>query len=227
MPLENAFFARNQLRVNSRRLRSVLAIFFIGSMRERITCVHEQSRNRSADCPPSKRCSLTLDNGREFARPLDLERHLSLPVYFAHPCHAREPGTDENTNDLLRQYLTQTYRPDAGHGAATTRLRTPIEPPAAQVSRLPQPLRDFHAREPGQPLPPTLVGSTLKAPWRRIGRCREATRAPRRPRAWDNAVIGTTSPPPTTMLLAQRDKAEGSGDRVLRKSGENVLPTGS
>lgn len=55
--------------------------------------------------PASKRHSLTLDNGREFARPLELERRLGLPIFFAHPYHAWERGTNENTNGLLRQYL--------------------------------------------------------------------------------------------------------------------------
>ena len=52
-----------------------------------------------------KRHSLTLDNGREFARPAELERKLAMPVYFAHPYHSWERGTNENTNGLLRQYL--------------------------------------------------------------------------------------------------------------------------
>lgn len=55
--------------------------------------------------PAGKRRSLTLDNGREFARPLELERKLAMPVYFAHPDHSWERGTNENTNGLLRQYL--------------------------------------------------------------------------------------------------------------------------
>ena len=55
--------------------------------------------------PGSKRHSLTLDNGREFARPAELERRLGLKVFFAHPYHAWERGTNENTNGLLRQYV--------------------------------------------------------------------------------------------------------------------------
>ena len=54
--------------------------------------------------PASKRHSLTLDNGREFARPLELERRLSVRIFFAHPYHSWERGTNENTNGLLRQY---------------------------------------------------------------------------------------------------------------------------
>jgi len=55
--------------------------------------------------PADKRRTLTLDNGREFARPKELERKLRLRVYFAHPYHSWERGTNENTNGLLRQYL--------------------------------------------------------------------------------------------------------------------------
>jgi len=55
--------------------------------------------------PAEKRRSLTLDNGREFARPLELEKKLQMPIYFAHPYHSWERGTNENTNGLLRQYL--------------------------------------------------------------------------------------------------------------------------
>ncbi len=55
--------------------------------------------------PSSKRHSLTLDNGREFARPAELERRLRMKVFFAHPYHAWERGTNENTNGLLRQYI--------------------------------------------------------------------------------------------------------------------------
>ena len=46
-----------------------------------------------------------MDNGHEFARPAALEKQLKMPVYFAHPYHAWERGTNENANGLLRQYL--------------------------------------------------------------------------------------------------------------------------
>jgi IS30 family transposase len=58
--------------------------------------------------PAAKRRSLTLDNGREFARPRELEQKLDLPIYFAHPYHSWERGTNENTNGLLRQYLPKS-----------------------------------------------------------------------------------------------------------------------
>jgi IS30 family transposase len=67
--------------------------------------VAQQLQQTLGRLPAEKRQSLTLDNGREFARPLELERKLHVPIYFAHPYHAWERGTNENTNGLLRQYL--------------------------------------------------------------------------------------------------------------------------
>jgi IS30 family transposase len=67
--------------------------------------VAQQLQQTIRRLPAEKRRSLTLDNGREFARPVELEKNLDLPVYFAHPYHSWERGTNENTNGLLRQYL--------------------------------------------------------------------------------------------------------------------------
>jgi len=67
--------------------------------------VAEQLQRTLRRLPGEKRHSLTRDNGREFARPVELEKKLDLPVYFAHPYHSWERGTNENTNGLLRQYL--------------------------------------------------------------------------------------------------------------------------
>jgi IS30 family transposase len=73
------------------------------------TCAAEPVARRLQETirrlPASKRHSLTLDNGREFARPVELERRLGLAIFFAHPYHAWERGTNENINGLLRQYL--------------------------------------------------------------------------------------------------------------------------
>ena len=55
---------------------------------------------------PKYRKTLTLDNGSENADYECLERSLpGLTVYFAHPYHSWERGTNENTNGLLRQYF--------------------------------------------------------------------------------------------------------------------------
>lgn len=67
--------------------------------------VAQKLRQSLRRLPADKRRSLTLDNGREFAHPTELARRLRLDVFFAHPYHSWERGTNENTNGLLRQYL--------------------------------------------------------------------------------------------------------------------------
>lgn len=49
--------------------------------------------------------TLTLDNGSEFAHFKAIEQTSKLKVYFADPYAARQRGTNENTNGLLRQYF--------------------------------------------------------------------------------------------------------------------------
>jgi len=66
---------------------------------------HRRLHHAMKRLPASKRNTLTVDNGREFAHHRQLSRRLGLDVYFAHPYHAWERGTNENTNGLLRQYL--------------------------------------------------------------------------------------------------------------------------
>ena len=53
----------------------------------------------------SKRLTLTLDNGVEFSAHELIEKALDMTIYFAHPYHSWERGSNENTNGLLRQYF--------------------------------------------------------------------------------------------------------------------------
>lgn len=53
--------------------------------------------------PPQARRSVTLDNGKEFARHEDIAKDAVLDVFFAHPYHSWERGTNENTNGLIRR----------------------------------------------------------------------------------------------------------------------------
>ena len=46
---------------------------------------------------------LTLDNGKEFARHEQIAKITGMDVYFAHPYHSWERGTNENTNGLIRR----------------------------------------------------------------------------------------------------------------------------
>jgi IS30 family transposase len=67
--------------------------------------------------PPQSRLSLTLDNGKEFARHEELARDTRMDVFFARPYHAWERGTNENTNGLIRR-LYPKRSSFAGIGAA-------------------------------------------------------------------------------------------------------------
>ena len=56
--------------------------------------------------PHKERClTLTFDNGKEFADHQFFGGCLGADVYFAHPYHSWERGTNENTNGLIRQYF--------------------------------------------------------------------------------------------------------------------------
>lgn len=52
-----------------------------------------------------QRLTLTVDNGTEQANHEQVTRALGTKVYFAHPYHAWERGTNENTNGLIRHYF--------------------------------------------------------------------------------------------------------------------------
>lgn len=49
--------------------------------------------------------TITFDNGTEFHGYKALEESLRITVYFAHPHHSWERGTNENTNGLIRQFI--------------------------------------------------------------------------------------------------------------------------
>ena len=46
---------------------------------------------------------ITFDNGKEFARHVEIASALKADVFFARPYHSWERGTNENTNGLIRR----------------------------------------------------------------------------------------------------------------------------
>jgi len=54
-----------------------------------------------------KTLTITADNGKEFAGHEKIKKQLNADVYFAHPYSSWERGLNENTNGLIRQYLTK------------------------------------------------------------------------------------------------------------------------
>ena len=57
------------------------------------------------DMPSRMIKTLTFDNGKEFAGHEEIAALIGAKVYFAHPGHPGERGTNENTNGLIREYL--------------------------------------------------------------------------------------------------------------------------
>jgi hypothetical protein len=49
--------------------------------------------------------TITFDSGKEFAAHQDIAHALKIKIFFATPCHARERGLNENTNDLIRGFF--------------------------------------------------------------------------------------------------------------------------
>jgi len=56
-----------------------------------------------AEVPVQARHTVTFDNGKEFAFHKEMARQNVIDVFFAHPYHSWERGTNENTNGLIRR----------------------------------------------------------------------------------------------------------------------------
>jgi len=61
--------------------------------------------SRISALPEKLRKTLTLDNGPENSKWRTLKTAVEMDVYFAHPYHSWERGTNENTNGLIREYF--------------------------------------------------------------------------------------------------------------------------
>ena len=53
-------------------------------------------------------CTLTFDNGLEFARHAEIDHAVKSTSYFADPYASWQRGTNENTNGLVRQCLPKS-----------------------------------------------------------------------------------------------------------------------
>jgi len=49
--------------------------------------------------------TITTDNGSEFAKHLDIAKHLNAKIYFTDPYSSWQKGSIENMNKLIRQYI--------------------------------------------------------------------------------------------------------------------------
>lgn len=55
--------------------------------------------------PPKYLNTLTRDNGSENKEYENVEKELNIKVYYAHPYHSWERGSNENCNGLLRRFF--------------------------------------------------------------------------------------------------------------------------
>ena len=67
--------------------------------------MNETTQRLFRKIPKSKRHTLTVDNGKEFAGFKEMEKSVGLCCYFADPYSSYQRGTNENTNGLLRQFF--------------------------------------------------------------------------------------------------------------------------
>ena len=72
---------------------------------KKATTMTKQTTKAFRKVPRKLRHTLTVDNGKEFAKFKELESKTKLKIYFADPYSAWQRGTNENTNGLLRQYF--------------------------------------------------------------------------------------------------------------------------
>ena len=81
-------------------------VVFLGKMSDGTS--EESTRvvsERLSSFPPSFRKTLTRDRGMENMGRTDIERTLSLSVYFAHSYCSYERGSNENLNGLVRRFF--------------------------------------------------------------------------------------------------------------------------
>lgn len=84
----------------------VTGIVFISKIRN--TTAEETTRavtGRLRMLPAKLRKTITVDNGHENAGHENITKEIKAKIFFAHPYHSWERGTNENTNGLIRWYL--------------------------------------------------------------------------------------------------------------------------
>lgn len=104
-----------------------------------------------AELPEHLRRSLTWDRGTELARYDKIQLKLNMPVYFCDPHSPWQRGSNENTNRLLRHWLTKGTDLSRFNDADLRRI-------AATLNARPRPTLDM--RTPAQALDALLTNRT-------------------------------------------------------------------
>ena len=81
-------------------------LYFVTKVRDKTGAgTTEAVKQRFDSLAPQLKRTLTLDNGPENRDWRELEKHVGVTTYFAHPYSSHERGANENANGLLRQYF--------------------------------------------------------------------------------------------------------------------------
>jgi IS30 family transposase len=78
----------------------------VGKLRARTVAELNRATIDLLDSAPLPVHTITADNGTEFHGYKEIEASTGVRFYFATPHHSWERGTNENTNGLIRQYLS-------------------------------------------------------------------------------------------------------------------------
>ena len=85
--------------------RSSRMTFLVKLKDKDATAVREAFAQEFRHLPKALKRSLTYDHGQEMAEHKLFTKSTRIKVYFAHPHSPWERGTNENTNDLIRQFF--------------------------------------------------------------------------------------------------------------------------
>lgn len=72
---------------------------------KRAVSLNDAALSAFAHLPAKALKTITVDNGKEFAKHEQLAQALGVDIYFAHPYSSNERAINENTNGLIRQYV--------------------------------------------------------------------------------------------------------------------------
>lgn len=88
-------------------------------------------------------CTLTADNGKEFANHQKVGSALDADFYFATPYHSWERGLNEHTNGLVRQYFPKSKRFDQVSNDALEKVEVLLNNRPRKILNFSTPLEIF------------------------------------------------------------------------------------
>ena len=90
--------------------------------------------------------TITTDNGPEFAAHKPITKYLRTVVYFADPYASWQKGTIENTNKLIRQYISKQANFDDYTDKKITMIQKKINNSPRQKLNFETPPKEFYKR---------------------------------------------------------------------------------